>query len=191
MLRFIFFSSIIFSFQFAEAQKYLEMMDDISVNFYDVCEEAERYFKTIDKNKKGSGFKAFMRWKNNTEYMYYPSGNRSTVDPYHTSKAAKRFIQKNPDLATTLGERNFLFGWRELGPHTVTNVTGHYSAGIGRIEDIWVNPDNENLIYISSRSGGFWKTTMEVENGLEIVQISCLPLVSIHFQLNLTTPIIS
>ena len=68
-------------------------------------------------------------------------------------------LSKNPDLATTLGERNFLFGWRELGPHTITNVTGHYSAGIGRIEDIWVNPDNENLIYISSRSGGFWKTT--------------------------------
>lgn len=134
-------------------------MDDISVNFYDVCEEAERYFNSIDKNKKGSGFKAFMRWKNNTEYMYYPSGNRSNIDPYHTSKAAKRFVLKNPDLAKTLGERNFLFGWRELGPHTIANVTGHYSAGIGRIEDIWVNPNNENLIYISSRSGGFWKTT--------------------------------
>ena len=159
MLRFIFFLSIVFSFQFVEAQKYLEMMDDNSINFYEVCEEAERYFNSIDKNKKGSGFKAFMRWKNNTEYMYYPSGNRSNIDPYHTSKAAKRFVQKNPDLATTLGERNFLFGWRELGPHTIANVTGHYSAGIGRIEDIWVNPDNENLIYISSRSGGFWKTT--------------------------------
>ena len=78
-----------------------------------------------------------------------------------------------------------------IRPHTVANVTGHYSAGIGRIEDIWVNPDNENLIYISSRSGGFWKTTNGGGewngNGTDFY----LLLVSIHFQLNLTTPIIS
>ena len=57
MLRFIFFLGIVLSFQFVEAQKYLEMMDDISVNFYDVCEEAERYFNTIDKNKKDQALK--------------------------------------------------------------------------------------------------------------------------------------
>ena len=159
MLRFIFFLSIVFSFQFVEAQKYLEMMDDISVNFYDVCKEAERYFNSIDKNKKGSGFKAFMRWKNNTEYMYYPSGNRINIDPYHTAKASKRFLKKYPELSSSLGERSITFGWQELGPNQVAKVSGHYSAGIGRIEDIYVNPSNENLIYISSRSGGFWKTT--------------------------------
>lgn len=135
------------------------MMDDVSVNFYDVCEEAERYFNSVDKNKKGSGFKAFMRWKNNTEYMYYPSGNRINVDPYHTAKASKRFLKKYPELSSSLGERSITFGWQELGPNQVAKISGHYSAGIGRIEDIYVNPSNENQVYISSRSGGFWKTT--------------------------------
>ena len=31
-------------------------------------------------------------------------------------------------------------GWNELGPLTVDSITGHYSPGLGRIEDFYVNP---------------------------------------------------
>ena len=38
-----------------ENASYIEKMNDNSVNFYDVVKEAEAYFETIDKEKKGSG----------------------------------------------------------------------------------------------------------------------------------------
>ena len=49
-------------------------------------------------------------------------------------------------------------GWNELGPFTIDSLTGHYAAGLGRIEDIYIDPNNTNKMYLGSRSGGFWKT---------------------------------
>jgi hypothetical protein len=42
---------------------YKEMMQDMSINFYDVCAAAELYFETHPKGK-GSGWKGYQRWKN-------------------------------------------------------------------------------------------------------------------------------
>ena len=41
---------------------YQQQMEDRSVNFYEVVKTAERYFETIDKKKKGSGYKPFQCW---------------------------------------------------------------------------------------------------------------------------------
>ena len=54
----ILFITFIFSLQ---GQEYKRMMQDYSVNFYDVVEEANAYFSTIDRTKKGSGWKPFQR----------------------------------------------------------------------------------------------------------------------------------
>jgi len=135
------------------AQKeYKYMMDDMSVNFYDVVKEAESYFETHDKGK-GSGWKGYQRWKAENESKYYPSGVRSNVDPYFTEKAYKKFIQNN-----SYDKGYFNNGWRDLGPYDANNITSHYSAGIGRVECLWVDPNNDQKIYMGSRSGGFWKT---------------------------------
>ena len=141
-------------------QEYKKMMDDPSINFYDVCESAERYFKTIDISKKGSGFKQFMRWKNATERMYYPSGNRMKTDPLFVEKAFAAYKSANTDdfLQSTLKNAS---GWIELGPRSVDSITNHYAPGIGRIEDVYVDPQNKQKIYIGSRSGGLWRTLDE------------------------------
>ena len=44
------------------SQKFRTMMNDQNVNVYDVVNEATHYFKTHDKNKKGSGWKPYQRW---------------------------------------------------------------------------------------------------------------------------------
>ena len=139
---------------------YRVMMDDMSVNFYDVCEEAESYFKIHNKNEKGSGWKSFQRWRNANEYKYYPSGNRSNIDPFFTENAYKAFINKSGNQ----NKSSFINGWKELGPFTLDSLTGHYSAGLGRIEDHYVDLSNPNLMYIGSRSGGFWKSTNGGQN---------------------------
>ena len=86
---------IIFFNPITYGQEYKEMMNDNSINFYDVVKEAESYFKTIDVTKKGSGYKQFMRWAVSNEYKYYPSGDRLSVDPEFIIKAYKKTSRSN------------------------------------------------------------------------------------------------
>jgi len=139
------------------AQNYKSMMDDYSVNFYDVVEAAETYFSTHD-NGKGSGWKGFQRWKSENESLYYPSGDRSQEDPNFAQHAYQKFVNTQSH-----GKRSFENGWIELGPDHANNITSHYSPGIGRVECLWVNRSNTDQIYLGSRSGGFWKTSNQGE----------------------------
>lgn len=134
---------------------YKEMMNDPSVNFYDVVEAAENYFKTHDTGK-GSGYKGYQRWKAENEGKYYPSGDRSNVDPYLVTKAYQKFLKSNSQQKSSFNN-----GWRDLGPYDANNITDHYAPGIGRVETFYVDPSNPNRIYLGSRSGGFWYTNDE------------------------------
>ena len=155
----IMFMAVNIGFSQTENAFYKEKMNDNSVNFYDVVKEAEAYFETIDKDKKGSGYKPFMRWKYANEYKYFPTGDRSNVDPYFVENQFTNYKKENPS-----NQRASSNPWIELGPNTIDSITGHYSAGLGRIEDIYVDPTNSNLLYLGSRSGGFWRSNDEGKN---------------------------
>jgi len=152
------FKSILLSCTFlwhftSHAQKYLELMHRPEVNFYTVVDSAERFFVTIDKDKKGNGYKNFLRWKHNNESKYFPDGNRNLVSPLFPEQQFENFLSKAKKTRSILTE------WNELGPRYIDTITGHYAAGLGRVEDVFVDPSNTNKIYLGSRSGGFWKTT--------------------------------
>ncbi|MCB0653978.1 MAG: HYR domain-containing protein, partial [Saprospiraceae bacterium] len=150
------FTVVLFSISL-NAQRYKEMMDDLSVNFYDVCKEADKYFETINKDQKGSGYKGYQRWKYANEYKFYPSGQRDRIDPYFVEHAFEAYLKNNPSQANV--KSLFNNGWEELGPYVVDNIMGGYSAGLGRVEEIYVDPNDPDRMYLGSRSGGFWKTT--------------------------------
>lgn len=134
---------------------YKKMMYDNRVNFYTVCDSAEAYFKTIDRDKKGSGYKPFLRWKHENESKFAPSGNRM-VDYEMPYKEYTRIKNENKEIhQARLFETG---GWQSLGPDNITSITGHYSAGLGRVEFVEVNKNNDQQIYIGSRSGGLWRT---------------------------------
>ena len=91
LFKIVLLFTFIFLYQhIAYSQKYKEMINDNSINFYDVIKEAESYFKTIDVTKKGTGYKQFMRWAVANEHKYYPSGDRLSVDPEFAIKAYKK-----------------------------------------------------------------------------------------------------
>ena len=140
-------------FNIVFCQNWINMANDYTINLYDVVEEAESYFQNIDKSKKGSGWKKYQRWLYENEPKFYPSGDRSNVDPHHSTKEFKKIL-KNSN-SNRLGLNN---GWLELGPHYIEEVTGHYAVGLGRIESFYVDPNNPEKIFLGSRSGGFWKT---------------------------------
>lgn len=129
-------------------------MNDNSVNFYDVVNLGEQFFNTIDKSIKGSGYKPFKRWINANEYKYYPDGNRNDIDPYFAEHEFKKFMKTTPSNKSLFGS-----SWKDLGPYRLDSITGHYAAGLGRVEDFYISPIDSNVMYLGSRSGGFWRTT--------------------------------
>lgn len=144
---------ILFAGALLSQKTYKRMMNDMSINFYDVCKEADKYFETHDKTVKGSGWKGYQRWRVENESKYAPSGQRDNVDPFLVSKAYNRIKSVNASRSL------YANGWVDLGPYSIDSITGHYSAGIGRVEDFAVNPLNQDQLYLGSRSGGFWKST--------------------------------
>ena len=114
-----------------------------------------------------------MRWINNNEYKYYPSGDKLSIDPKFASKASQKYRSKK---SNTIG------GWRELGPFAEKNITVHYSVGIRRIEDFYVDPNNNKKIYICSRRDGLFKTANEGSTWDNISTENCLYLVLILSQ---------
>ena len=128
-------------------------MDDPKYNIYEVVEVAEAYFENIDKNKKGSGWKKYQRWLFENEPKFYPTGDRSNINLYYSADAYKSFLDNNSTQKSIFGEE-----WEELGPYYIEEVTGHYAVGLGRVESFYID-DDPNIIYLGSRSGGFWKTS--------------------------------
>jgi len=161
----------LFTFSFLSGQLYKTMMDDIRFNINDVKKEAASYFEKYG-TAKGSGYADYQRWLNKNERLFYPTGDRSRYDPYQSTKAYEA-IKK-----ATAGNRNMTSLWQDLGPYSADSVTTHYAPGIGRVECVWVDPDNENLIYLSSRSGGFWRSNDGGLNWLNTTDV--LPITGVN-----------
>jgi hypothetical protein len=136
---------------------YKKMMNDMTVNFYAVCDSADAYFKTIDKDVKGSGYKPYMRWRDENENRYAPSGNR-LIDESVSYKEYLRLKKESDKLIKFNRSSNDASGWKSLGPDEITKISGHYAPGLGRLEFVEVNKTNQQEIYVGSRSGGLWHT---------------------------------
>ena len=148
---FLFFGSSVLA---QNGPTYKDLMNDPSINFYDVCEAADLYFEIHPKGK-GSGWKGYQRWKAENEPHFYPSGERKSVPLDFAEQNFMAFQIANPTSKRGLNTER----WKDLGPYSANNISGGYNPGIGRVEAFWVNPNNSDHIYLGSRSGGFWKTT--------------------------------
>ena len=135
-------------------RNYKDLIQDNTVNFYDVCKAADTYFKTHDKNIKGSGWKGYERWKYENESKYAPSGIRDNTDPLIVAKEYQNILKTNPISSRRINAA----GWKDLGPYRIDSVSGAYSTGLGRVIASYVHRSNPNIMYIGSNSGGFWRT---------------------------------
>lgn len=150
------------STQVFHAQEYKKMMEDPMYNVYEVIQKGNDYFKNRDKGK-GSGYKQFQRWIIDNEDVFYPSGDRTKVDPtriYYLGKEKKQLqasLRKGANATTADPITESL--WTEIGPFVeLKEPFGEKRNGNGRIDAIWVNPSNDQQIYIGCRGGGLWTT---------------------------------
>lgn len=158
----ILFISTLFCYNNANSQelmvdgtpKWFTMMQDPSVNFYAVQQEAERYFESVGTGR-GTMYKIYKRWEYMNYYRTLPSGERPKQS--HLWNEMKKF--KSNYSSRNRVESN----WQEIGPRVWQENTGHWNPGIGRVNVVAVDPNDSNIIYIGAPSGGCWKTTNEGE----------------------------
>lgn len=114
----------------------------------------DAYWTKHDKNKKGSGYKPFMRWEYYWRNNVHPNG--TLITPSETWNAWKS--KKNAKKSKTNALSAKVTNWQPVGPFSHT-ITGSWSAGQGRVNVIYVDPNNSSVIYVGTPAGGIWKST--------------------------------
>ncbi len=161
--RFIFlFLLLISSGTYAQQQEsWSKLMEDPNKNFKEVQKEFNNYFQ-FKEDKKGTGYKQFMRWQHHMYERTYPTGERT--DPGIAWKEASKF-QRRYRQRSKGQQKTAVSNWKELGPRTAADITGHWAPGLGRVNSIAVHPTNRDIIYLGTPAGGLWKTTSGGKNG--------------------------
>jgi hypothetical protein len=113
----------------------------------------DAYWLNRDKNKKGSGYKPFMRWvehwKNTTNDQGYVISAQELWAAWELKNQAK---SNNSSLYKSLPPCN----WQPIGP--VQNAEPRSTKGRGRINVVCVDPSNPDVIYFGAPAGGIWKS---------------------------------
>ncbi len=112
----------------------------------------DQYWLTHDKNKRGSGYKPFMRWE-------YHWRNKVDQNGYKITPAEMwaAFYQKNLFKSNKNAQSTQISNWQPVGPFSHSN-TGSWSSGQGRVGIVHVDPSNSNTVYIGTPAGGIWKS---------------------------------
>jgi hypothetical protein len=123
----------------------------------------DEYWKTHDKNRRGCGYKPFMRWMNYWENLTNDDG--SLLSSHQLQQALNQ--RKVPQFNRNISNIN-VSNWQPVGPFAFLN-TGSWSSGKGRVQTVVEDPNNPNIIYIGTPASGLWKST---DAGINFTNIS-------------------
>ena len=112
-----------------------------------ISKAAEKYFATRDPNRKGSGYKPFKRWEN---YWQYFTDKDGYILPAETLYQAYKDKITQPNTVNTTAD------WSNIGP--VNAGLFRYTPGTGRINQMAIDPNNDQIWYAGAPSGGLWKS---------------------------------
>jgi len=113
----------------------------------EISNAAEKYFATHDPNRKGSGYKPFKRWEN---YWQYFTDKDGYILP------AEMLYQAYKDKITQPNTINDTADWSNIGPVNAGLI--RYTPGTGRINQMAIDPNNNQVWYAGAPSGGLWKS---------------------------------
>ena len=112
-----------------------------------ITKAAEKYFATHDPNRKGSGYKPFKRWEN---YWQYFTDKDGYILPSETLYQAYKDKITQPNTVNTTAD------WSNIGPVNAGLI--RYTPGTGRINQMAIDPSNDQIWYAGAPSGGLWKS---------------------------------
>lgn len=146
-----FISAIILGYNIY-GQKWTEMLQDTTANYYDIVNEFENYWK--DKPyERGKGFKTFRRWQWFVEPRVYPTGNMKFADRGYAYEQYIKSINEEIQLKTSNNSvlSATVANWVPIGPF------GSPAGGdAGRLQVVKTKPNDPNFIYVGASAGGFW-----------------------------------
>jgi PKD repeat protein len=144
------------------AQDWVKKMQDPTVNFYDVQQSFNDYWKKEEQKEKfksfftfrnktekeNEGYVMYKRWEQYIEPRVFPSGDRSLI---HAGNEVRQKMISNPAYKSSM-----LVGgnWSPLGAFGVPT-----DGGAGRLNCIAFHPGNPAIIFVGAPSGGLWKTS--------------------------------
>ena len=139
---------------------WIDMMQDESVNFYDVQRAFNLYWEGREVTK-GCGYKPFKRWEYMMQDNILLDGGRLPAD-YVMQEFQKFKSNQSSNYPLAPGSQpnnlNAPGYWTPLGPkYMPVNGTGQPN-GLGRINGIAFHPTDSNIFYIGAPAGGLWKT---------------------------------
>ena len=148
------FTIYIFSLSAINAQVLpLDIFEDSRLNskstnsktaFKDITDQYENYFSEKDVDKKGSGYKPFKRWEYHWSHYLMEDGTIAPAETLWKSWEQKQEISKNTKAASN---------WTNKGPFAQSS-----NSGQGRINTVFVDPNNADIIYAGAPAGGLWKS---------------------------------
>jgi len=105
--------------------------------------------------EKGNGFMPYKRWEYLNSMRCYPDGVFPQPGSYYDIFQG---IIRDYETHKTEYEKTDLSNWTPLGLTAWTNGNNGYNPGNGRVNAVAVDPNNSNIIFIASPSGGVWKS---------------------------------
>lgn len=160
LIGFFLISSLSFG-QYVQDAPWISLLKDTSTSkeensiqdytLEELNEAFEAYWarKENDPEKKGSGFKPYMRWSNYWQYHLNEDGKIKSPSQLWSSYINKVNSNNVPNETSD---------WQNFGPVNVSRLNGA-TPGIGRINQMAVDPTNDQIWYAGAPSGGIWKTT--------------------------------
>ncbi len=130
------------------SQELFELMEQDGVELKKVQDAAKKYFDKAGRGP-GSGYKLFKRWEHGAQLKLQADG---TVMSKKAQAAAIKEVHSN----LKSGNKS-LGNWTELGPLSY-DVTSGYAPGVGRVTACYIEPVQQQLMYVGSPGGGFWKS---------------------------------
>jgi PKD repeat protein len=147
-----------------KAQDWVQMMQDPSVNFYQVQQAFNKYWAKEEKKtalRKLVGgtesqaaeenYEKYKRWEYFTEQRVYPSGDRSLIAQGGKEIQEKFIASRN----RTPSSMQMTGNWTLVGPTSQISSGG----GAGRLNCVRFDPSNPATIYVGAPAGGLWKST--------------------------------
>jgi photosystem II stability/assembly factor-like uncharacterized protein len=142
------------------AQKWVEMMEDEKVNFYDVQKEFYKFYEghTPASVEEGESeeemdgpYTRFKRWEYYMEPRVYPTGIRPDEKAVQSAWEKQKLRIQNTNALSRTAAAN----WTFVGPSAIPSNGG----GAGKVNAIAIDPLNTQNIYLGTSGGGVWRST--------------------------------
>ncbi len=143
--------SFINGISFGQQKYILEIEKSANPNFYEIQKAMNSYWEQIPESER-KGWKNFKRWESFWERRVYPTGE--FPDATKILQEWQKFQGKKNNNTIQATEE-----WKLLGPILNPSSVGNTrNQGIGRINRIRFQPDNDNIIWAGAAAGGVWKS---------------------------------